>query len=914
MTPPDASSSGCGLKIFKNYRRKRKESLARLVKEVRNVSIEGTLEALIAKIDLVRQEKGRCLRAEAEALQCASGSGNLLHLLEAFEMPLAQFPHLAREEVRFFSQHCEARSKRGSGFLSSSTAKENQGLLVILANFIKVPGPAAEELLEEVVEEVLSHKDHNNYPQADPPFPVALRPFYMKRWLPGVGHAKYDPKYPTRMKIEGALYQISPVTKVTVPRELRFNAKIPLDSAYFAFVYNGAALPTGGYVYFDEEKEVVAINVLSVSHFPNALTFGTYELIAADASEEIRRASPPHDVSVEELRAKGVREYAWIGPEVQCLKKNNMGGFAYFFEDEKENRFFPLEGIIELNDEAFLSWEMNAAVLGQTPDEEAIEQELLQPSSFWFASRRPTTVKLKRVSIPNVVNPIVLQAIASTPRFEALRTQAAKAIVHSAWPKVRCRYHLDFVLVLLEAMALLWFTTSRISHFLETEDKRLNELPEPVEIEGFAIPMPNAIQTALTWEDCQSISFFILFVSVCKKILEEIICVCRWRKYGMLSDYFHKAKICHTLFRWLGIVIILMVLVCSLSAPREEIALRMLLGAGGICTWMEVLFHFRAHQVLGPKILPILRVFSDVWGFTLVMFFMILAFLHSTFALSHRALLDVAMSTFRMALLGDFDIAEHVLGVEDVLGDETNREPVGWSGYQHLFFMFTTFMLTVVMTNLFIGVICNSYDIHQNEAVELFIQARAEMTLDYMLLPGLSDLRKCFSSGVRRFRSARSACLVEELECAKDDEYVWFCTMDTENADGEDDVATEGSVRSVMRTEMRSVRSSIKREIVSVLQQMRNGQKDLGKQIEALPQKISQPTEDLAASRRWRQGPSALPSEKEPSALPSEKTKLAAAPPTELDERPAQAQHQPCAAPVVRRWGKHLQARRQVTG
>jgi hypothetical protein len=239
---------------------------------------------------------------------------------------------------------------------------------------------------------------------------------------------------------------------------------------------------------------------------------------------------------------------------------------------------------------------------------------------------------------------------------------------------------------------------------------------------------------------------------------------------------------------------------------------------------------------LGPAILPILATFGHVAPFFMVMVFLIAAFSHASYALSDRGLLDVLMSTYRIGLLGDFEVSEHVLGVEDVMGDATRSEPHPWSGWQHILFVVTGFFLTVVMTNLFIGIVSNAYDYHRDRAGERFIRARASMSLDYMLLP---RPRNCILACRCQRRSRGSVTPVDGTDGQSEGEsdgdaesaerFLWFCYQGTDEGAFETD--TEGSMRSVMHSEALSVKASMSAHMQSMKASVRAESKSLSQQL-----------------------------------------------------------------------------------
>jgi hypothetical protein len=340
--------------------------------------------------------------------------------------------------------------------------------------------------------------------------------------------------------------------------------------------------------------------------------------------------------------------------------------------------------------------------------------------------------------------------------------------------------------MLLDACALVWLTQHQIQS-LRTES------------EGYDIRC-GYHQCEVNWVGRHYPHFApaVLLLTVFKKVVEDIFCAIRWQRYGELLSYpayWSPSKLKRLSWRWLGNVSTLVTLSTSLG-QANPITLRVLMSLTGFIKWMDIMYHFRCERTVGPKILPILQVFTDVGGFGVVMAFFLLAFFHSSYALSNGGMFNILMGTYRLGLLGDFDIAEYVLGVEDPVGDPTGQDVQWWAGWQFASFFVASLGLTVIMTNIFIGVICNSYDKHQTEATTLFVQARASLTLDYVLRPGHRSLISLLCNWRGRMQSLDS----------DSDEFVWFCHVEEEGGHGTSD---EGSVRSAMYGEMRKVKASM---------------------------------------------------------------------------------------------------------
>ncbi|CAK9116685.1 unnamed protein product [Durusdinium trenchii] len=149
--------------------------------------------------------------------------------------------------------------------------------------------------------------------------------------------------------------------------------------------------------------------------------------------------------------------------------------------------------------------------------------------------------------------------------------------------------------------------------------------------------------------------------------------------------------------------------------------------------WVMFTWTCRAFAVFGEKILPVLQASCmPLVGILLVTLFVFAGFLHSFAALTlhqnTRTIFEVTMGTLRLLVLGDGDGAGVVLGLYD--GDEELGSHI-----TIFFFSVAVIAFCICLLNLFIAVHGEAYDKAQETAQVSFLQERAAICLNCLLMP-----------------------------------------------------------------------------------------------------------------------------------------------------------------------------------
>merc|ERR1712194_183495 len=144
------------------------------------------------------------------------------------------------------------------------------------------------------------------------------------------------------------------------------------------------------------------------------------------------------------------------------------------------------------------------------------------------------------------------------------------------------------------------------------------------------------------------------------------------------------------------------------------------------------MYRFRAFKFadLGTKIIPILYSFFEIGGMLVITLFTSLAFVHAFLAVDNRPLdesTNVVLGTFKLLLVGGDD------GVDTILG--LGREGGTATWFTSFCFIISTFIYGICLMNIFIAVLYEGYRKAHKDALPSFLQERARICLQCLLLP-----------------------------------------------------------------------------------------------------------------------------------------------------------------------------------
>mmetsp|Transcript_12237 Transcript_12237/g.28529 ORF Transcript_12237/g.28529 Transcript_12237/m.28529 type:complete len:1107 (+) Transcript_12237:52-3372(+) len=249
-------------------------------------------------------------------------------------------------------------------------------------------------------------------------------------------------------------------------------------------------------------------------------------------------------------------------------------------------------------------------------------------------------------------------------------------------------------------------------------------------------------------------------------------------------------------------VIITLILIEGRSVKDNEV-FGCVFGTVVFSRWMTVLYALRAVRGIGLRILPIMTTMWEVGPFTGVLFMYLCGFVNMYYAFGLQDLVDSFVSIFQIVIMGEVDLAEleATQSLARVHLDRNSTLSViedvdaGRSPYYYIvraMLVLTSFVMGVSLMNVFIAVLCISYEKASKHSWREFVRTRADIALDHQtMVIGLRSMR-CFgrkdkmrsthstsstkSMEVMRKRGKSTADLDKEV--GRNDSsavYVWYC-------------------------------------------------------------------------------------------------------------------------------------------
>jgi len=148
-------------------------------------------------------------------------------------------------------------------------------------------------------------------------------------------------------------------------------------------------------------------------------------------------------------------------------------------------------------------------------------------------------------------------------------------------------------------------------------------------------------------------------------------------------------------------------------------------GCTSFSGWIGIMAQLRFHRQFGGLLQTITETINDIKWFLLILGAMLCGAGQAHLLIEDAdtdgpKILSMLFQYYRLAILGDFDI------------DTYAEDP-----YLKAVFLATTFLVLVVLLNMLIAIMGDTYDRVQERSTVLFYQARARLLMDYWRLPGV---------------------------------------------------------------------------------------------------------------------------------------------------------------------------------
>lgn len=314
----------------------------------------------------------------------------------------------------------------------------------------------------------------------------------------------------------------------------------------------------------------------------------------------------------------------------------------------------------------------------------------------------------------------LLRALIDTPNEEILTSIAGRAVLHAAWLQVRPRFVLNILVdAATVAMATAW----------------------SIEL----LPIYSG------WP--------ILAATLCKELVEFGFLVSHYLSHGWVRQFFGAQQMINAV----NFALFWCLLWPTVAASGQESS-RLPLALFACMRWWRLLFQLRGFAAIGTRILPIIYTLRSMGPFFLVIVMLLLGFLTAFFALESDGIrIDVFMNAYRGGFLGELD------------GFSTYTDSPWLEPWLSAFI----FVVGIIMVNILIGVLGESYDMHHDNAEVIFGREQGQMALDIFLL--LYPQKKFWPHAhwmqALAMRECPGRCHDSRIDLgeAQDNRYLWVC-------------------------------------------------------------------------------------------------------------------------------------------
>eukprot|EP00930_Biecheleria_cincta_P100485 TRINITY_DN9211_c0_g1_i1.p1 TRINITY_DN9211_c0_g1~~TRINITY_DN9211_c0_g1_i1.p1 ORF type:complete len:1096 (-),score=167.21 TRINITY_DN9211_c0_g1_i1:275-3109(-) len=422
---------------------------------------------------------------------------------------------------------------------------------------------------------------------------------------------------------------------------------------------------------------------------------------------------------------------------------------------------------------AYVDQEIRARTFEHQPPHELVQSTIATPEKLWkhavFQYGRESPIKIYRVSVPGALCVEVLHALVVAPRDEVFGKLAAKGILEAAWQLNKLWHLLGLVLDIVQLAAVCHLTF---------ELKRIDSDSQQGAGTGSVFDRRDLPVTF--W-----VSIVTLVISVMVETWQAKVYL--WNRPSWRSMYFSFQNV----WDWSMFLATGLMLYRIRQRATQEYVLPLVSFVGFSC-WWRILYALRVFKAFGMHALPVLGAFREILPFTVILLFYCGAFMHAFYALSVEDITDVFLAFYRLGMIGD------IVNTSS-LGLQGNQQRSSWSDLQLIWFLLFSFLCTVTLMNIFIGVMSSAYNEQKEQVGTRFLRARAEICLNVMMMT------TCLS---RRRRP-------------EDNQFVWICHEQLVNGGGSAGARNQA------------------REFASTLDP----------QVEALGKQLKQQLQDLAEAR-----------------------------------------------------------------
>ena len=351
---------------------------------------------------------------------------------------------------------------------------------------------------------------------------------------------------------------------------------------------------------------------------------------------------------------------------------------------------------------------------------------------FDFPQKQTTLKVLPGLTGTDACSLEVLRAVVHTTNLAIFETDAVESVVIAAWQQARAdtACEIGCSLILLSMMCCATYASH---NEVDWESACLTA----VWIFHIKKSLEELCQYGAQLFGCSSSSSSIRSSS-------RGCCDCSmfWQRFWHLLDFDNLADVVYLSLGWTAILVQLL--------DSDSRAYKPWMGIFAAMVWLRALYSLRGESWLGPHLLPVLAAVRESNGFLFIVSVCTLAATHAHYDLETTwldsnqpwALYVSFMRVMRLAFLGDFDLFE--FEGSDITYERANEtqswkpvEPTPGQNYilTHGLFYVISWGIAILLMNILIAVLSESYTRHRSKRSTLLLHARAKMVLELKVRP-----------------------------------------------------------------------------------------------------------------------------------------------------------------------------------
>lgn len=299
-------------------------------------------------------------------------------------------------------------------------------------------------------------------------------------------------------------------------------------------------------------------------------------------------------------------------------------------------------------------------------------------------------------------HPEVLRILASERNPSIFEEKAARAIVRMAWSEAKRRHTVSFLMDLLAAV--LFFCLALVlrgEHWWQDSSWHL--------------------PTIVT----------LLFLIWAKTLIWELLQLWGFQLNGSLMRYMRSLENLADILRIILTGVILVVVSSDWDNFSRGKMWRLIFAATGFLWWLRVLNTLKGFESTGESMLPILKATFATGPFLFVVFCFLAGFWHVYYSFGFTAWWTAWMTMFRLGFLADAGLL-----------DDAN-EPADWSTWIDLLLMVVGLSVAIVLLNILVGVLSESYSAGFADRTRLFLAERCRVLSIHFALDATISWKCC---------------------------------------------------------------------------------------------------------------------------------------------------------------------------